>query len=181
LVIERWLALAAGVAALTAGGVVVDALVGGGPVQDIAFALIPGVPLLAVGQLWTIGLINARFPRARRNWRERKSAQMQVWTNPRAVLFPSFPKWAAYGLFVVIVAGWLAALTAFSALTQGDPVGATRTCPWPLDDHGAITCVSHTRYEQVGVAGERFAGGILFCFFVLHFGVLASEVIRRRS
>jgi len=181
LLVEQWLAVGAGAAAVVTGSLVIYALLGGGPVPYIAFALVLGTPLLAVGQLWAIGLINARSPSSRRNWRERKAAQLQVWANPRRFFFPALPNWAAYSLFAVLMAGWLAALTAFPALTRGDPVAATPGCPWPLNDHGTITCVSHATYQQVGVAGERFASGILFCFFALHFGVLTSEVIRRRG
>ena len=75
LLVERWLALGAGCAALFTALLVVYMLLGGGPIPYAAFALIPRVPLLAVGQLWVIALLNARVPRRGRGWRERMSIQ----------------------------------------------------------------------------------------------------------
>jgi hypothetical protein len=59
--IDRGLALAAGLAALLAAGVAA-AMVPKTPLSGIETLLIPAFPLLMVGQLWTIGILNARLP-----------------------------------------------------------------------------------------------------------------------
>jgi hypothetical protein len=106
------------------------------------------------------------------------SAQAQ--RNPRLFLFPDLPKAVGYGLTGVFVAAWLAAMTA--PMNYGRPVAGMMMmgCPWPLNDHGVITCVSHATYNRAGAADERFVCGILLFFFALHFGVIASEILRRR-
>jgi hypothetical protein len=108
---------------------------------------------------------------------------MRVQSNPRTFFFPGLPKQAAYGLFGVVFLGWLAAVTAFPALSAGSPMTGLPApgCPWALEDHGTITCVSHAAYQRAGAAGERFAAGVIMGFFVVHFGVMASEIVRRRG
>ncbi len=109
------------------------------------------------------------------------SAQMRLQINPRTFFFPGLPKQAAYGLLGVFFLAWLAAMTAIPSLSEGNPTTGTPGCPWALEDHGTVTCVSHATYERAGAAGERFAGGVLLGFFVIHFGVVTSEIARRRG
>jgi hypothetical protein len=72
-------------------------------------------------------------------------------------------------------------MTAFPALAQGSPTSGTPGCAWALEDHGTITCVSHATYQRAGAAVERFAAGVIMGFFIVHFGVTTSEIVRRRG
>ena len=72
-------------------------------------------------------------------------------------------------------------MTAIPASCRGGPTSGMPGCPWPLEDHGAVTCGSHAAYLQAGAAVERFAAGVIMGFFVVHFAVAASEVVRRRG
>lgn len=177
--VDRWLALADGVAALITAVVVVGTFVGVGPVGDLGLALIPGAPLLFLGQLWVIGLLGCRAQAVRGSWRAKISTQMLAQRNPRRFFFPDLPKAFAYALLGLFAAAWLAAMTAPTG--YGVPGAGAGRCPWPLNDHGIITCVSHATYDRAGAAGERFACSILFSFFAIHFGVVANEIFRRRQ
>jgi hypothetical protein len=161
--------------------IVVATVLGGRPLPEVALLLIPGIPLVFGGQLWVIFVLNARMPRVSGGWRARMSSQMKVQRNPRTFFFPGLSKPAGYGLLCAFLLGWLAAMTAFPSLAQGSPTTGTPGCPWALEDHGTITCVSHATYERAGVAGERFAAGVIMGFFVVHFGVVTSEIVRRRE
>jgi hypothetical protein len=161
--------------------VIVVATVLGGRLPEVALLLIPGIPLLVVGQLWAILVMKARMPSVSGGWRTRMSTQMRGQINPRTFFFPGLPKQAAYGVLDVFFLGWPAAMTAFPSLSQGSPTTGTPGCPWPLEDHGTVTCVSHATYQRAGAASERFAAGVIMGFFVIHFGVATSEMVRRRG
>jgi len=178
--IDRGLALAAGLAALLAALVATAALVTNQPLSGVEVLLIPVFPLLVFGQFWTIMVLNARLPQPAGGWWTRWKAQVGAQRNQREFFFGGLPKWAGYALLVAMVAGWLMAMTAFPALLLGNPSEATAGCPWPLVNHGYPTCVSHARYLEAGAAGQRFAAGILLCFFLMHAGAAASEVARHR-
>lgn len=63
--LNKTIAIAAGIAATTAGGVIgYTALVG--PFPGVPFVLVPGVPLLAIGQLWCISILMRRANDRRR-------------------------------------------------------------------------------------------------------------------
>jgi hypothetical protein len=179
--VDRWLAAAAGLGAVVAAVIVLATVVGGRPLPGIGLLLIPGIPLLFGGQLWMILVMQARTPRVSGGWRAKMYAQMKVQRNPRKFLFPGLPKYAAYGLLCGAYLGMLAAITAFPSLSQGSPTSGTTGWPWPLEDHGAVTCVSHATYLRAGAAGERFAAGIIMGFFIVHCGAAASEIVRRRG
>jgi hypothetical protein len=167
-------------AALVAGVVALLALARGRAIPGVGALLIVGAPLLAGGQVWVIGLLAVRVPRTSgRRW-AMTVADWRTRQNPRTVLFAGLPAPAAYGIIAVLFLAWLAAMTAFPALSQGGPTHGTPGCSWVLESHGAITCVSHTSYLRAGAAVQRFAAGVLACFYVMHFGVLTSELVRRR-
>ncbi len=144
--VDRGLAAAAGLGAVVAAVIVLATVVGGRPLPGIGLLLIPGISLLFGGQLWMILVMQARTPRVSGDWRARMSAQMKVQRNPRTFFFPGLPKYGAYGLLGAAFLAWLAAMTAIPASSQGSPMSGTPGCPWPLEDHGAVTCVSHDAY-----------------------------------
>lgn len=178
--IDRGLALAAGSAALLAALVATITLITNQPVSGVEALLIPGLPLLLVGQLWTIVVLNGRLPQPSGGWWTRWSAHVRAQRKQREFLFGGLPRSAGYALMGAILLGWLTAMLSFPNLLLGSPGDLTPGCPWPLVNHGFATCVSHARYLQAGAAGQRFAAGILLCFFLLHAGCAASEVARHR-
>jgi hypothetical protein len=84
------------------------------------------------------------------------------------------------GLQTAIIVGWLAGLTSFLALPHGNPSAPVPGCQWPLNSHGAVTCVSHTAYLAAGAAVQRGASGVLAFFFTVHSGIALNELVRRR-
>lgn len=177
---DRWLMRAAATAALIAAAVVIYAVVFGQPLPGVAVPLFPAVPLLFAGQIRVISIIQNRRPQPSGGWLERMAAQVQRNGDPRSFFFAGLSKPATNALMAVVLLSWLAAVTAFPALTRGNPQRGTGNCPWELDNHGQVTCVSHATYESASAAAQRFAGGILLVFFVLHFGTIAGELARRR-
>ena len=176
---DRWLKRAAGTAALVAGVIVMHAVVFGRPLPGIAVLLLPAVPLLFAGQIRVISIVQERRPQPSGSWLDRMAAQMQRNRDPRSFFFAGLSRPATNGLLAVVLLSWLAAVTALPALTTGNPRRGTAGCPWELDSHGQVTCVSHATYESASAAVQRFAGGILLVFFVVHFGAISGELSRR--
>ena len=174
LYIDRAIAYLAGLAALVALTIALFDIVAGRPVDGIAVLLLVGIPLLALGQVWAILIMRVRGrvgPRGRLTGRQRYS---------RRLVFEGLPSPIDKGVIALFFVGWLLAMTAVSSLTNGNPAAGTPSCPWPLDDHGSVTCVSHAAYLSAGAGVQRFAAGILMAFFVFHAAIAFSE-LRRRS
>lgn len=163
------ISIAVGVAAAFAAAVAVAALIREQPVPHAALLLIPGVPLVAVGQLWMIAIIRSRMsPRAGRSW-SRRPPFPSSW-NPRKVVFGSLGTRTSAVLFLAALGGWLLAMTAFPTLVNGGPDGHSATCAYVLANHGSRTCVSRGAYQRAGAAEQRVAAGILLAFYCLHCG-----------
>jgi hypothetical protein len=159
LLIDRLVVWAAGAGLVVAIAIVLVTLLTDRPIPDIGLLLIPGMPILFAGQRWVIFLLNSRFPRPHGNWRSRWSAQVQAQRNPRTFLFGSLRNTYAFGLIAVIVLGWLAAMLSYPGLLQGNPVDPMPGCPWPLMNHGFVTCASQSRYLDAGASGETVCRG----------------------
>lgn len=151
------------------------------PVSTPALLVALAFPLLFAGQLWVIGILGARAPRRSGNWWTRTMAQMREQSDSRTFLFGSLPTAAAYALLGLAILGWFAAITAFPALRDGNPNSPMPGCQWPLNNHGVVTCVSESRYQDALTGEQRSAGGVLLFFFTFHFGVVADEIARRRK
>jgi hypothetical protein len=180
--IDKALVAFAGLAVLIAASIIIIDLTTDRPVTGLDPLAALAIPVLATGQVWSIIALNARFSRSARrrftNLRNRVTG-----SNPGIQMrsfFGGLPSWAMVCIVVGFLSGWLSAMTAFPAISNGGPSQPTAGCAWPLVNHGAVTCVSHADYLHVGASLQRFATGILMAFFVFHFGVLLSE-IRRRS
>jgi hypothetical protein len=175
-VITTAVAVAAGLAVITTATVVVSALFRQQPFGGIGWLLAPAVPLVFVGQIWTIVVLtswNGTGPsRGARRGRLTLAMLKPVLT--------VMPKVVAYGLFALFFLGWLSAVTAFPTLSHGGPSTPTTGCPQPLLDHGAVTCVSHSVYLRTGAAEQRFGAGIFMAFFALHLLVALCQAVRQR-
>jgi hypothetical protein len=177
--IDQLLAALAGFAALVAVVVILTDLINDQPVTGLDLLLVPAIPLLVAGQVWVIIVLNARGPRLSGPWRTRMATASASRRGQLVRFFGGLPKGARVGLFVIFVLAWLSAMTAFPAISNGGPVSSTPNCPWPLSNHGVLTCVTHDVYVHAGASLQRFAAGILAGFFLMHFGVVMSEVLRR--
>lgn len=179
--VDRVIAVGAGLAAAFGIVTVAAILLVGRPIGGLQPLLIPAIPLLIVGQLWAIFLLRARFPRPTGGFRERMRSSMAMQRKTMRYFFQGLPTrfgTLLIGLFVLL---WLAGVTAFPSLAQGGPAAARPGCAWPLENHGAVTCVTRAKYVQAGASAERFAASVLSAFYVVHFGVAAGELRRRRG
>ena len=178
--IDRSVAAAAGAATVVAVAVCLAAAVTNRPVPGVGI-LATGIPLLFAGQAWTIAVLLARMPTPTGGWWERIRERQRLQLSPRTFFFGALRAPVAYGLMAAVVAGWLAAMTAFPGLSMGGPSDPTPDCRWPLINHGTVTCVSRRAYEHAGAAEQRFAAAVMMCFFVVHLGVAADEIVRRAA
>jgi hypothetical protein len=181
LLIDRGIALGAGIGALAGLVVVASTFLTSRPIPGLALLLIPGVPVLVAGQFWVIGVLNARLPQPGGGWWSTWKSQVRAQKNSRKFLFGALPAPVAYPLIAAIFLGWLAVLTSFPALSQGNPSNPLPGCPWALSNHGFVTCVSETRFLETSAAAQRAASGVLAFFFTMHFGVAVNELVRRRA
>ena len=170
----------AGVALTIAFGFVLFTLVTGHAAAAAGVLLIPAVPALAFGQVWAIVVMNARRPPRGAGWRGRTTAWRGAF-NPRVFLFGGLAKRVGYVLMVLLFVGWLAGVTAFASSSGGNPTRGHAGCPYALNQHGSIECVSRATYERTQTALQRGVAGILGFFFVFHFGVASGELNRRRG
>jgi len=178
----RFISYAAAACATGALLINATALIRDKPLHGITILLLPALPTLVLGQLWAIGLINARLPpRRTADWRERIRASRSLGMNPRAFFFADVPSRLANPLLGLAFAGWLSAMTAFPSLTHGGPAGSGGGCPYRLSNHGSYRCVSRATYEHAGAGEQRFASGILLGFFTMHTGAALGGLYRRRQ
>ena len=177
---DRRLMRAAAIAALVAGVIVVHTIVFDRPLPGVSALLVPGIPLLAAGQIRVVSIILGRRPQPSGGWLRRMRAQLEWNHDMHRFFFEGLSGRAANALLAVVLLSSVAAISAVPALARGNPQRGSGSCPWELDNHGVIACVSHAEYEAAGAAVQRFGGSILLVFFVIHFGALRGELARRR-
>jgi hypothetical protein len=120
-----------GVAAAVALVVVVVSAISERPIPQLRLAVVPAVAVLVVGQLWTFAVMIRRGPGRSIGLSETKQ------------LFSPLPRRIYLGIFALFVVGWLSALTATLALTNGTPSGGgPAACPYPAYYHGSMVCIS---------------------------------------
>lgn len=179
--VSRAVMVAAGLGIVIAATIVLLALVRARPVPGLVLLLVPAIPALLVGQLWAIGVLNARIPPEPKAWSQLAAATVRSGKSMKQVVFGPLPARAAYALKILGFLGWLAGMTAFPALWLGGTNGSTPGCPYQLSNHGSLSCVSLTTYQHVGAAEQRLVAGVLLFFFVFHFALAWSELVRRRE
>lgn len=179
--IGRVVFYAAATCAVGAFLVNMTALIRDKPTPGLTILLLPAIPTVAVGQLWTIAQINARMPRRTGGWWNRMRGNRSLGMNPRKFFFGDVSARFAVPFFGLAIVGWLSGMTAFAAVSNGGPAGAAPGCPYRLQNHGTYTCVSKHAYEHAGAGEQRIASGVLLFFFSLHSGVALAAVRRRRQ
>lgn len=168
---------------LISGGVVVAAIV---LITSLAInrripaaivLLVLGVPVLAAGQLWAILTLGG--PGLPRSGRRRRRAKFP---SPDSALafFRRVPAVVTALLIAGMVFGWVAVLSSFGPLGGGQPERGGPKCPYELNDHGSVTCVSKSTFDQAVVAGQRAAAGVFLGLFSFQCVAIWSDVGRRQ-
>jgi hypothetical protein len=176
LIIERVLAVVEGCAVLVCGAVVLHAVLVDRPIDGLQPLLLVGLPLLVVGQLWLIIVGNSRgFLRFGSQMGERPER-----TSGEQLLLGGLPRQGRVVFLGVTSLVGLAVATAVPGIIKRNPGVPRPACPWPLVNHGTVTCVSHAAYLHAGSSIQRFVVGILMEFFLYHLFAMVSEIRRRR-
>jgi hypothetical protein len=172
------LAWSSGTGAVGALIVGVAALIRDQPVPGVAALAILAIPLLLVGQVWSMALAIARMPRFVGGWREDARARRRLGIR---LIFGDLSRGVVWCLSAVFFLGWFFGVSAWAALSEGGPAGAGADCPYRLNNHGSYTCVSRETYQHVGAADQRFACGVMLAFFAMHTGAALGGLHRRRT
>jgi hypothetical protein len=165
---------------IAAATVVTSALVRDRPIEGLSWAFLPLVPAVAAGQLWMLGQMMLRQQDGRsvvRRTRFSISVHSTGEFSPgkqRTFFFGDLYPALAYLLLACAIAGWLASLSA--NVRTGNPVAGQAGCPYPLNNHGSITCVTRALYQHAGASQQRFAAGIAFGFFSIHLGAALGSL-----
>ena len=182
------LAVAEVVAIAVALAVITTSLIRGRPTPDAGVLLAPGIPLLIVGQVWAIVVVDAR--RSRRTgrlgfnaWRPSRSRSRFLPDNDRgrsvsrdlSLLFGPVDRRVSRIIAVLFVLGVLSFFSAIFFTWHGSPAGPGGGCAYRLMSHAVYTCVSKTAYNLAGAGIQRIAAGIFLSFYALHlYAALAS-------
>jgi hypothetical protein len=167
------LATGEGVGAVIAVAVIITNLVRRAAVPGLAPLLVAAVPVVFAGQVWMIGLALDRFGTGR--------VPLRTAMNPWAMwqrLTANPDRRLGVVFIVLVVGGWLTAMTAFPAFEHGDPAPPTPDCRYPLEQHGSTVCASAAEYQRAGAGEQRFLAGILLCFLALHTSAALGGITR---
>jgi hypothetical protein len=136
-----------------------------------------GMPFAFAFQFWILYVVRARYP-------ARKDLGLRVWASwrwPNVFKFfvSAIPKTAAIALAATFYLAVFIGSTSFSD-SGGVAQRGSADCPYQLNQHGDITCVSHAAYERERSGEERGLAALLCGFFAVHLAGSAGEVNRRR-
>ena len=173
------LARLAGAGAAVAAVVFVVSVIVERPLPGIIYLLIPGVPLLAIGQIRVAGL-HLRQRSTRDGWLERSTEQRRIRSEERAALIGRLAPRTQRAVRIANVVGLIALATSFIFLLAGDPTQGQGGCPYGLNDHGDITCISQFYYDVIGAASDRLVASVFLLFLSNQYLYLAREAVRDR-
>ena len=135
--------------------------------------LVPGILLLAAGQVWAILVAMARRPpgAGRRFLGGGGSVSQDL-----RLLFGPVDRRVTRTVTALCVTGFLSFITAIFFTWDGGPAGSGGGCAYRLVSHGVYTCVSKTAYYLAGAAEQRIAAGVFLSFYAIHlYAALASS------
>jgi hypothetical protein len=164
-----------GVAAAVALVVAAASAISERPLPGLRIAVVPAAAVLLVGQIWVITLSFRRYPGLWFRFRPLGFGEA------RELFFSPLRGRIVLGIHAVFVLGWLSTVTAIVALSNGVPATGRQACPYREDNHGSSTCVSKAAWQRAVATEERAVAGVMMGFFVAHFGVAWSEVLRSRQ
>jgi hypothetical protein len=139
--------------------------------------LILGIPVLAAGQLWAILTLGG--PGLTRTSRRQRRSISPI---PHSVFafFQRVPVVVTAFLIAGMILGWITVMSSFGPLGGGQPIRGGPNCPYGLNDHGSVTCVSKSTFDQAVVAGQRAAAGVFLGLFSFQCLATWSDVARRQ-
>jgi hypothetical protein len=169
----RWLIVLESIGLLIAGAYVLHAIQGGTSWPAGPLVIVPAAPLLLVGQVTVIvTLLGEPKPgsmtRRRISWDFVTHRDVRIYASQVALVI----------LFYLAVFQGQRAFSSASS-NEGNPVGPTSTCRWPLENHGSITCVSHAAYVAAGTSLQRGAAGVILGFFAFQLAILIGFIANR--
>jgi hypothetical protein len=189
------LAVADVVAITVALAVIATSLIRGRPTTDAGVLLVPGIPLLAAGQVWAILVMDAS--RSRRTGRLGFNAWRPSRTRSRFLpdfdrgnsirgdlssLFGPVDRRVTRIIAVLMVIGVLSFFSAIFFTWYGSPAGSGGGCAYRLMSHAVYTCVSKTAYNLAGAGIQRIPAGIFLSFYAMHlYAALASAKPAERA
>ena len=166
----RWLIVAEVLGLVIAGSYVLHARDSGTSWPAGPLLIVPAGLLLFCGQ---ITAIVAPFGERREGSSTRRKISWDFVTHGNV---------RVYALQVVMLAIFYLAIFQAQSVSsspfwnEGNPAPPTSVCPWPLDNHGSISCVSHSVYVAAGTGLQRFAAGIILGFFAFQLAVLIGFI-----
>lgn len=181
--LTKLVAVAAGVAAaITALTILYTLIVG--KVPGAQLLMLPAVPLLIVGQLWCIAVLNGRIAERRRATGNRsrwpggglRLADLRGGLSVRAaVLFLML-------FYTTVLAGAVPAVLGLtSGVSDGTLTNDPANCEHSSNNHGIYRCLTESEFTRKSILEQRLAAGVMCGFFVAHCGLATGEVLRQRE
>ncbi len=156
-----------------------------GAVPGAAYLVLPGVPVLVAGQLWSLAVLKERAAERRGTggWWSRNRFRLGDarggLPGPVGVVFLVLFYGAVLLASVPFVVGFVT--TTSGDAQYGVPTDDPSSCEHSVNDHGAYRCLTQSEYEAMQAFEQRFIACVFFGFFVAHCGVATGEVLLRRS
>ena len=177
-------AVVAGCAAVLAGVVLLYTyLIGPLPSAVAAVLVVVAVPVVLVGQLVVIGILQGR---AAGRWRS-SPGERRWWSRGLSVhdLRGGLP-WSALavaaGLFYgVVILGLVAGpWGSIGGELPGVPTDDPADCEYLLENHGEYRCLTAAEHERERLSMQRFTTTVVFGFLVAQCTVASGEVLLHR-
>jgi hypothetical protein len=181
--VARCLAVADTVGIAVAVALIAASLVRGGPAGGTGVLLVPGILLLAAGQVWAMLVMTARRPpgSGRSRFLPEVGGGRSIGQDLRAYFGP-LDRRVTRTVAVLFVIGSLSFITAIFSTWHGGPAGPGGGCAYRVESHGVYTCVSKTAYDLAGAGEQRIAAGVFLFFYAMHlYAALASAQVGQRG
>jgi len=176
---DALLARLVGIGAAIAALVLVVSVIVERPLPAVSFLLLPGIPLLAIGQIRVAGLHVRQRP-ITGSWLQRSTEQQRIKSEERTELIERLPPQTQRAIRIANIVGIIAFATSFIFLLAGDPTQGQGGCPYGLDNHGDITCISQFYYDAIGAALNRLVASTFLLFLSNQYLFFAREAVRDR-
>jgi len=171
----RCLAVADTAGIAVAVTLIAASLVRGGPAGGTGVLWVPGILLLAAGQVWAILVITARQPPGTGRRFRIETGQARSISRDLRAYFGPLDRRVTRTVAALCVIGLVSFITAIFSTRHGGPAGPGGGCAYRVASHGVYTCVSKSAYDLAGAGEQRIAAGIFLFFFAVHlYAALAS-------
>lgn len=147
---------------------VIATLVRGRPADGAGYLVVPAVPLIAVGQILAIVILygSLRPQPSRRGSRQTMKDMLRKLPPALRIALPT-----------LAVSAWAVGLLSMAMTGLAGGPGTPRPgCPYPIENHGSVTCVSAQKYFSIGADVQRFATCAFLFFFCFHLIVILGNL-----